>query len=121
MPNFPEGLMVMPPGTLIVGDRDESTKILEIVWGQVTLAFPIAAPFGVVSATAALAAIDTGKSGTWEVFASWMGGYADGMFTDIVAAIATAGGILASGLNLSTSVTASATTARTAMVLAIRH
>jgi hypothetical protein len=121
MSNFPEGLMVIPPGTLQVGDRDESTTILEIVWGQVTLALPAAGPLAVVSATAALAAIDTGKAGTWEVFVAWAGGYADGMWTDLCAAIATAGGIVVTGLNTHTGTTASATTGRTATVLAIRH
>jgi len=121
MPNVTEGLHIQPPGTLTVGDRDECTKILEIVKGTVTLEFATTAPLGVASASAALAAIDTGKPGTWEVFMSWGGGYADGMFTDIVASIAIAGGVQATGLNLSTSVTASATTSRTANVLAIRH
>lgn len=66
--------VIEAPGKLCVGGEEEFANVLEILHGQVELAFPLCAAGGIVSASAAITGIRTASPGTWRTFvnpASW--------------------------------------------------
>lgn len=122
MANFPEGLIIIPPGTLLVGDRDESTKILEIVRRTLLFTHPDIGPLGYASATASVPEFGGSKPGTWEVFMDWNDpAYSSGQHAGILAASAGNGIVTITAHNLHSGVTASGGTDRVAFMLALRR